>query len=657
MSKDEWDKILDALTTVDCPHKQFYTKQQMIEQEQMEDEVMSLCDADLRKGILNPLGRINVFPKKLYKYMNNQIYMPLGYDVDSKTTFSELIKDAIFLNEDNSKISENMMLPHNKEYKNNILEAFKNIQHYSTNFEDNKPQISDAILDLLKKFHIYWNVKRRRNEMDQVKTNTMDIIRTLINQYRKSEDNMRLTTLNILSNVKDAYFRFFRADKLLTVLKDKPVEQITVQILRRYKDNVDKIRMHDSSYKTMITEVGYILELCLSFWKVNFLNNIVDKQNEERFRFAVYDKIKEIYADYQKYMIETGDSKYNDVKDFTVILLSKLEVKMHKIFQIYSFQGYNGQPKVPVENELYSAAELYFKLMDQLVIVPERCLDMQVNDIKECLTSDISKILNNFYFDYWMFASVNGAQLFDFLRIGLTQIIEAMDLAHEWDNAINWKNKYFAELFKFDELFRQKYYIRKVYELDDLMNSIGYIIERQKGLQIMAKNHFKLLDKLDTDIYELFIRLKADYNQFDPLNKHVDILNKIKERIHNFLQKFVKSYPGKTGQRVKHLVNDISRTVEKWYREHCIKYVVNTSPNNKITALDSVVPVPSHPGTVMQQIYHEPVVMSGATYPLGMGMMTDPQESDTSRGEVAQNNELIPDVDGQQGQQQSQNMA
>ena len=68
MSKDEWDKILDALTTVDCPHKQFYTKQQMIEQEQMEDEVMSLCDADLRKGILNPLGRINVFPKNCLLY-------------------------------------------------------------------------------------------------------------------------------------------------------------------------------------------------------------------------------------------------------------------------------------------------------------------------------------------------------------------------------------------------------------------------------------------------------------------------------------------------------------------------------------------------------------------------------------------------------------
>lgn len=650
MTQDEWDKILEALDTIECPLKKFYTKQQMIEKEHALDEVTSLCDADLRKGILNPIGRINVFPKKLYHYMKNQIYMPLGYEVDSKTTFSELIKDAIFLTENSSKISENMMLPHNDEYKNNILEAFKNIEHYSTNFEDNKPQISDAILDLLKKFHIYWNVKRRRNEMDQVKTNTMDIIRTIISQYRKSDNNMRLTTLNILNNVKDAYFRFFRADKLLVVLKDKPVEQITVQILRRYKDNVDKIRMHDSSYKTMITEVGYILELCLSFWKVNFLNSIVDKQNEERFRFAVYDKIKEIYADYQKYMIQTGDSKYNDVKDFTVILLSKLEVKMHKIFQIYSFQGYNGQPMLPVENELYSAAELYFKLMDQLVIVPERCLDLHVNDIKVCLTSELSKILNNFYFDYWMFTSVNGAQLFDFIRIGMSQIIEALDVAHEWDNAINWKNRYFAELFKFDEVFRMKYYIKKVYELDDLMNQIGYIIERQKGLQIMAKNHFKLLDKLDTDIYELFIKLKADYNQFDPLNKHVDILNKIKERIHHFLQKFVKSFPGKVGTRVKHLLNDISRSVEKWYREHCVKYVINTSPNNKITALDSVVPVPSHPGTVMQQVYHEPVTMSGATYPLGMGMQMGMEEADTPDG-VAQNNEILQ-ADSEQGNPQ-----
>ena len=576
--------------------------------------------------------------------------MPLGYKVGTQTTFSELIKDAVFLNEDSSKISGNMMLPHNKEYKNNILEAFKNIEHYSTNFEDNKPQISDAILDLLKKFHIFWNVKRRRNEMDQVKSNTTDIIKTLIKQYRTSQTNIRLTTLNILNNIKDAYFRFFRADKLLEVLKDQPVEQITVQILRRYKDNVDKIRMHQSSYKTIITEVGYLLELCLSFMKVNYLNNLVDKQNEERFRFAVIDKIKAVYKDYQKYMIETGDSSYNDVKDFTVILLSKLEVKLHKIFQVYSFRGYLNIPKVPVETELYSAAELYFKLMDQLVIVPERCLDMHVNDIKECLTSEISNILNNFYFDYWMFTSVNGAQLFDFIKIGITGIIEAMDLAHNWDNAVNWKNQYFAELFKFDELFRQKYYIRKVYELDDLMNQIGYIIERQKGLQIMAKNHFKLLDKLDTEIYELFIRLKADYNQFDPLNKHVDILNKIKERIHNFLQKFINDFHGKTGKRVRHLINDISRSVETWYREHCVKYVVNSSPNNKITPMDSLIPVPSHPGTIMQQVYHEPVVMSGATYPLGvgpMGEMESVQDESNPEDSLAQNNEQMAEM--QQG--------
>ena len=64
--------------------------------------------------------------------------------------------------------------------------------------------------------------------MDQVKENTVDIIKEIIKQYRRSQNNMKLTALNILHNIKDAYFRFFRADKLLDVLKDKPVEQLTV---------------------------------------------------------------------------------------------------------------------------------------------------------------------------------------------------------------------------------------------------------------------------------------------------------------------------------------------------------------------------------------------------------------------------------------------
>lgn len=638
---ERWKELIDSFTNTSCPGKKFYSVLDYQKSIKDKYETNSLCDSALREGLLNILGHMNTFPRQMFVYMRDNVYRPLAYKIRELNSFSEQIKRTIYISEDDSMINKNMMIPHNGEYKNNILEAFKNIEHYSANFEDNKPQISDAIMDLLKKFHIYWNVKRKRNEMDQVRENTLDIIKTIIHHYKASSKNMRLTTLNILNNIRDAYFRFFRADKLLTVLKDQPVEQITVQILRRYKDNVDKIRMHESSYKTIITEVGYILELCLGFWKVNFTQGIVDKQNEERFRFAVFDKIKEIYADYQKYMIETGDQKYNDVKDFTVLLLSKLEVKMHKIFTIYSFQGYNGQPMLPVENELFSAAELYFRLMDQLVIVPERCLDLHVNDIKVCLTSEMSKILNNFYFDYWMFTSVNGAQLFDFIRIGMSAIIEEMDASNDWDNAINWKNKFFAELFKFDEVFRMKYYIKKVYELDDLMNNIGYIIERQKGLQIMAKNSFKLLDKLDTDIYELFIKLKADYNQYDPLNKHIDILNKVKSRIHHFLEKFVQPYKGKLSKRVQHLINDISRAVEKWYRDHCVKYVINTSPNNKITALDSVVPVPSHPGTIMQQVYHEPVVMSGATYPLGMGMGAMGEGADTPDEAVAENNEIL----------------
>ena len=647
VNPDEWDNIVKDVSNIDCPHKSFYTKHDKIKAEHDLDDVESLCDADLRKGMLNPMGRINVFPKKVYNYINQQVYLPLGYSVQSQTTFSELIKDAIFLSDDDSRISGDMMLPHNREYKNNILEAFKNIEHYSTNFEDNKPQISDAILDLLKKFHIYWNVKRHRNEMDQVKENTLDIIKEIIKQYRRSQNNMKLTALNILHNIKDAYFRFFRADKLLEVLKDKPVEQLTVQILRRYKDNVDKIRMHQSSYNLMITEIGYLLELSLGFWRVNYMNGIVDKQNVERFRFAVIDKIKEIYADYQKYMIETGDSTYNDVKDFTVIFLGKLEVKIHRIFNVFTFRGYLNIPKVPVETQLYSAAELYFRLMDQLVVVPERCLDMHVNDLKECLSAEITNILNNFYYDYWMFTSVNGAQLFDFIKVGVGAILEALELAHNWDNAINWKNQYFAELFKFDEQFRQKYYIRKVYELDDLMNQMGYIIERQKGLQVMAQNRFKLLDKLDTDIYDLFVKLKSDYNQYDPLNKHIDILNKIKERIHNFLQEFVSKFPGHIDKRTRHLMNDLSRSVETWYRQHCVKYVVNTSPNNKITALDQLVPVPSQPGTVTQQVFHEPVVMSGATYPTGMGFMGQPENlTPDESGGIAENNGMIPEIDG-----------
>ncbi len=55
-----------------------------------------------------------------------------------------------------------MQITNNRDFQNMMLKTFETIEDVSSNFFNNKGQISNIILDMLKKFHIYWNVHIQR---------------------------------------------------------------------------------------------------------------------------------------------------------------------------------------------------------------------------------------------------------------------------------------------------------------------------------------------------------------------------------------------------------------------------------------------------------------------------------------------------------------
>ncbi len=63
---------------------------------------------------------------------------------------------------------------------------------------------------------------------------------------------MKAATIDLLYNVKNAYYKFLRADKLKNIFKKRPAEMITMEIIRRYKNNVEKIHTGESSNKVQI---------------------------------------------------------------------------------------------------------------------------------------------------------------------------------------------------------------------------------------------------------------------------------------------------------------------------------------------------------------------------------------------------------------------
>lgn len=80
-------------------------------------------------------------------------------------------------------IHPEMQIANNRDFQSMVEKSFETIEESSSNFFNNKGQISNIIVELLKKFHIYWNVHRQRGQMDELHHNTFNILKSLYNKY------------------------------------------------------------------------------------------------------------------------------------------------------------------------------------------------------------------------------------------------------------------------------------------------------------------------------------------------------------------------------------------------------------------------------------------------------------------------------------------
>lgn len=69
---------------------------------------------------------------------------------------------------------------------------------------------------------------------------------------------------------------------------------------------------------------------------MNYFKGISDSKNQGLYDTFIFDKIKKIFLDYQKYLLETGDGNYNEFKDFTATLLLKMQHRKNLIFNKYT---------------------------------------------------------------------------------------------------------------------------------------------------------------------------------------------------------------------------------------------------------------------------------------------------------------------------------
>lgn len=75
---------------------------------------------------------------------------------------------------------------------------------------------------------------------------TLDFIREMLFKFKLTNDQMKATTIDLLYHVKNAYYKFLRAHRLMELIRDKSAEILTVEIVRRYKNNIEAIHSGES---------------------------------------------------------------------------------------------------------------------------------------------------------------------------------------------------------------------------------------------------------------------------------------------------------------------------------------------------------------------------------------------------------------------------
>ena len=142
----------------------------------LHDEYQTLCGSVLKRLALHPLGNYDFNHHDFYKYLNEKIYMPLAYKMNKRDSMAGLLQDLIFLDKDNSLFNGRPLMTNYPVFEKSIMSMYEDVAAKTNDLDANQQYISESIISILKRFHLYWNSLRYTNQIDKVKVDTLSLI-------------------------------------------------------------------------------------------------------------------------------------------------------------------------------------------------------------------------------------------------------------------------------------------------------------------------------------------------------------------------------------------------------------------------------------------------------------------------------------------------
>lgn len=119
-------------------------------------------------------------------------------------------------------------------------------------------------------------------------------------------------------------------------------------------------------------------------------------------------------------------------------------------------------------------------------------------------------------------------------------IMNGLRKAKAFDSYNNYRNLYYARLYKNTSKFKKKFNLKSNIFIMNLQQNLGNYFENLKRKRTVSDINRKIISQLDTALYIGINKLQAKYSTFFPLNFNQDFYLAVQEDLDKMIQDFYK---------------------------------------------------------------------------------------------------------------------
>lgn len=580
------DRFLTELDAFECKRR----RRNEIKEDDSDSEYDSLCANEIKDAAFMPLGDFNANAHDFYSYLNDNIYSPLAYKVRKRDTLSDLLKDLIFINEDYATIGDDSPEITYEDFESKVLDKFAHVQSLTSDMDKHHDTISDLTVELLKKFHVYWNTLRSKGRADEIKADTRKIMRNLLKEYEVQEKFLYEVTQLFVKRVKDSYGKFLKAHHTINLLNTEGPYILAKRFIDRYLTVMNSIKTGGFSMIMLVKQLSALLEIQQGYYVLNYRLKFSEPQNIHHYYRDIYNKIEPLYLETIQ-SVQDNEHVKTLIKHFTSTLMLKMKYTEHFIFYYNGISLFVNFGRTSIDSLSKITVKIYHHISNSLLLVPKICANILT--LKQCALNEINKVLRQVGITYSLKRSTGGWGIFTYLHDNLKHLFSKSDET-VFANWTIFKSYYYQNLFSVMQNIKQRFYIKDHKCIEELEDQLGNDIEHFKAHYASHYINFGLIDQLDIYLFKKMLSIKAELNRLDDVNRDVSLLMHVRNNLYKYFAKFENKYQAEINEDFHELIEMMKRTIEKW-RVQTVR-----SPSVSI----QVSQAPLHTMNMYPQIYH-----------------------------------------------------